>query len=168
SDAEPNAAHKALTALEKKYKVSIITQNVDNLHERAGSANVLHLHGELFKSRSTINPRLIYDMKGWELNIGDKCEKGSQLRPNIVWFGEAVPLMQTAASITHTADIFMVIGTSLQVYPAAGLLDDVPETAAIYLIDPNVPDIWNQKNITILAEKASTGVVKVVEKLLKE
>ena len=121
-DCNPNAGHYALVKLEEKYDVQIITQNVDDLHERAGSTKVLHLHGELKKARSTTNPELIYDIKGWELKKGDKCERGSQLRPHIVWFGEEVPNIVTAAQISSKADIYIVIGTSLNVYPAAGLM----------------------------------------------
>ena len=121
-EVQPNAAHYALVELEKKFDVQIITQNVDDLHERAGSSNVLHLHGELKKSRSTVDPALVYNIKGWELKMGDKCEKGSQLRPYIVWFGEEVPMIVPAAELSAMADIFIVIGTSLNVYPAAGLI----------------------------------------------
>lgn len=165
--AEPNEAHKALICLEEKFDVTIITQNVDNLHEKAGSSRIIHLHGELFKSRSTINPRLIYDMDSWELNLGDKCEKGSQLRPHIVWFGEMVPMMETATEEALTADIFMVIGTSLQVYPAAGLIDYVPDEAMKYVIDPNLPSVSRQKNMVMIGEKAGIGVKKVVDELLE-
>src|ERR1035437_3298973 len=121
-NAEPNAAHKALVRLEQKYDVQIITQNVDDLHERAGSSKVLHLHGELKKVRSTIDDNLVYDLKGWELKMGDKCEKGSQLRPHIVWFGEAVPMIQLATVMIEKADFFFLIGPFLNVYPAALLL----------------------------------------------
>ncbi|MCF8378554.1 MAG: NAD-dependent deacylase [Bacteroidales bacterium] len=136
-NAQPNKAHKVLASLEDKFDVQIITQNVDNLHERAGSTKVLHLHGELLKSRSTIDPDLIYDIDGWELKKGDTCEKGSQLRPHIVWFGEAVDKIPEAAEFVKQADIFLVIGTSLNVYPAAGLIDFVKSSTEIYLIDPN-------------------------------
>ena len=139
--AKPNAGHLALVKLEEKFDVTIITQNVDNLHEKAGSSKVIHLHGELFKSRSTVNPHLIYKMSGWELKKGDKCEKGSQLRPHIVWFGEAVPMMDMAVEETMTADIFIIVGTSLQVYPAAGLLDYVADEIPKYVIDPNMPSV---------------------------
>src|ERR1035437_2298844 len=125
-EVEPNAAHKALVLLEEKFDVQIITQNVDDLHERAGSTNVLHLHGELLKSRSTKDARLIYQIKGTELNIGDTCELGSQLRPHIVWFGEMVPAIEEAGRISSKADIFIIIGTSLNVYPAAGLVNFTP------------------------------------------
>ncbi|NLF43459.1 MAG: NAD-dependent deacylase, partial [Bacteroidales bacterium] len=119
SEVKPNDAHYALVKLEEKYDVQVITQNVDDLHERAGSSKVLHLHGELKKARSTKDENLIYDIKGWELKMGDLCEKGSQLRPHIVWFGEAVPMIDTAALLSSKADIFIVVGTSLNVYPAA-------------------------------------------------
>ena len=149
---EPNEAHKLLILLEQKYNVQIITQNVDDLHERAGSANVLHLHGELFKVRSTVNEHLIYEWKK-DLKIGDKCEKGSQLRPHIVWFGEAVPMIEIAANLTTKADIFIVIGTSMVVYPAAGLVHYTDFTVPKYLIDPNKPDISNIQNIEYITEK---------------
>ncbi|MBE0652732.1 MAG: NAD-dependent deacylase [Bacteroidales bacterium] len=135
-EVKPNKAHEILARLEKDYDVHILTQNVDDLHERAGSTRVLHLHGELRKVRSTADPSLIYDLPGWELKEGDLCEKGFQLRPHVVWFGEAVEEMSRAAEIAATADIFLVIGTSLNVYPAAGLIHYVPEYAKIYLIDP--------------------------------
>jgi len=165
-EAQPNAAHYALKELEEKYKVIIITQNVDDLHERAGSSNVLHLHGELFKSRSTAVPRLVYPINGWELNIGDKCEMGSQLRPHIVWFGEAVPMMEKAIKETEKADIFMVVGTSLQVYPAAGLIDYLRPEVPKYIIDPNLPSVRSQANLQMINEKATTGVKKIVDTLL--
>ncbi|MBC3542364.1 NAD-dependent deacylase [Rufibacter sediminis] len=165
---EPNAAHKALVDLEQKYEVRIITQNVDNLHERAGSSHILHLHGKLFESRSTQDEHLIYPMEGWELNLGDLCEKGSQLRPNIVWFGEAVPLIEQAAEETMTADYLLIIGTSLQVYPAAGLLSFAPHDTPIYLIDPNTPPVSHRRNFTIIQEKATVGVPALVKKLLGE
>lgn len=136
----PNQAHLTLANLESRFRVSIITQNVDDLHERAGSSFVLHLHGELQKARSTADSRFVYSIDGTELDLGDTCEKGSQLRPHIVWFGEEVPLMEQAIKIAADADIFLIIGTSLAVYPAAGLIDFVrPETSCI-LIDPNPPD----------------------------
>ncbi|ALJ00862.1 SIR2 family NAD-dependent protein deacylase [Rufibacter tibetensis] len=165
---EPNAAHKALVALEKKFNVQIITQNVDNLHERAGSSNIMHLHGKLFESRSSLDENLVYPMKGWELKKGDLCEKGSQLRPNIVWFGEAVPLIEQAAGETMTADYLLIIGTSLQVYPAAGLVSYAPHDAPIYLIDPNAPAVSSRRNITIIQEKATIGVPALVKKLMEE
>lgn len=162
---KPNAAHYALVALEKKYDVQIITQNVDNLHEVAGSKNVLHLHGELFKSQSTKNPSLVYEMSSWELKKGDLCELGSQLRPHIVWFGEAVPMMDKAIDITETADIFVVIGTSLAVYPAAGLVHYVDYGVPVYIIDPAKPDINLKKNMTFIQDKASSGMEKLTQLL---
>jgi NAD-dependent deacetylase len=162
-EVEPNAAHFALAELEKSYRVYIITQNVDNLHEMAGSSNVIHLHGELFKSRSTKNPDLVYKMDGWELNTGDLCELGSQLRPNIVWFGEEVPMMETAVEITEQADIFVVIGTSLAVYPAAGLLHYVDPHKPVFIIDPAKPDIRIKPNMTFIQEKATVGVEILAE-----
>ncbi len=128
---KPNQAHIGLAELEKWYDVTIVTQNIDNLHERAGSSKVIHLHGEIFKSQSTIDPHLVYEMEGWEIKIGDKCEKGSQLRPFVVWFGEMVPMMEPAIEAAMEADIFAVVGTSLLVYPAAGLIQYTPK-APIY------------------------------------
>jgi NAD-dependent deacetylase len=165
-ESKPNRAHTLLAELENNYDVKVITQNVDNLHERAGSTSVLHLHGELMKARSTLDSSLIYELNSWELNIGDKCEKGSQLRPHIVWFGEDVPMMTTAIEITKTADIFCVIGTSLNVYPAAGLLYYVPNYAELFLIDPNPPQNL-PKNVTVIAQNASVGMEKFVEILNK-
>lgn len=164
---QPNAGHQVLADLEKDFNVCIITQNVDDLHERAGSSNVIHLHGKLFESRSTLDPRLIYKMEGWELNVGDKCERGSQLRPNIVWFGEPVPMMEQAMEETLRADIFLVVGTSLVVYPAAGLVDLVPDQAPVIVVDPNLPYIRPRPNLHLFEEKASTGMAKVAE-LLRE
>jgi NAD-dependent deacetylase len=167
-EAKPNEGHKALVKLEEKFDVTIITQNVDNLHEKAGSSEVIHLHGELFKSRSTADENLVYDIKGWELKEGDKCEKGSQLRPHIVWFGEEVPMMVQAARIARKADIFIVVGTSLQVYPAAGLVDYVPEDSPKYIVDPSIPHISPIPNLKIVQEKASSGLVKVCNELLSD
>ena len=162
----PNEAHKALVALEKKYELSTITQNVDDLHERAGSSKVLHLHGELLKVRSTRNPNLIYDWKK-DLILGDVCEENSQLRPHIVWFGENVPMFDKALEITSEADILIIVGTSMQVYPAAHLINCAKPTVSIYFIDPKPAIQQNQySNLTVLAEKASVGVVKVVNLLL--
>lgn len=166
--AKPNEGHLIIAELEKQFKVTVITQNVDNLHEKAGSSNVMHLHGELFKSRSTIDPNLIYDMDGWELNIGDKCEKGSQLRPDIVWFGEMVPLMEAAMEEAISADIFIVIGTSLQVYPAAGLLEYVKESNPKFIIDPNMPEVYPSPNLKLIEEIGSVGMKKVRDIILKE
>ncbi|WP_161891045.1 SIR2 family NAD-dependent protein deacylase [Pontibacter russatus] len=162
---QPNAGHTALADLEKDFDVRIITQNVDDLHERAGSSNVLHLHGKLFESRSTLDPTLIYPMEGWELKKGDKCARGSQLRPNIVWFGEPVPLMEQAMEETTQADIFLVVGTSLVVYPAAGLVDFVPDGVPIFVVDPNLPEMRRRPNLYSYEEKASTGMQKVAQVL---
>lgn len=162
---EPNKAHKGLVDLEQFFDVQIITQNVDDLHERAGSTKVLHLHGELLKSQSTVDPSLVYPIKGWELKLGDKCEKGSQLRPFIVWFGEAVPMMDKAIELTEKADIFVVIGTSLQVYPAASLLQYVSPQCPVYIIDPN--DVYSWRKAVHIKEKASVGIEKLKEMLKK-
>jgi len=167
-DAKPNAGHTILADLEEHFSITVITQNVDNLHERAGSTNVIHLHGELFKSRSTLDPSLVYDIDGWELNLGDKCEKGSQLRPNIVWFGEMVPMMEVAVGETVTADILIVIGTSLQVYPAAGLIEYAKKTTPIYVIDPNMPYIPHRLNLHLFEEVGSVGMKKVQEELFEK
>jgi len=164
-ECEPNDAHKLLVRLEEKYNVQIITQNVDDLHERAGSSNVLHLHGELFKVRSTLDEHLVYEWKK-DLKTGDKCDRGSQLRPHIVWFGEQVPMIETAAEITQTADIFVVIGTSMVVYPAAGLIHYLDNAVPKYVIDPNKPEMAKFKNIEFITEKASIGVKKLLDILL--
>ncbi len=157
----PNAAHKALAVLEENYRVDIITQNVDDLHERAGSSRVLHLHGELLKVRSTFDEALVYDWKE-DLNLGDLCEHHSQLRPHIVWFGEAVPLFERAVHIVEKADILFVIGTSLQVYPAASLMHYAPNNTPVYYIDPK-PAMESSKQITVIPEKATTGVPRVIK-----
>jgi len=163
--AKPNAAHKALVQLEKNFKVSIITQNIDNLHERAGSKNVMHLHGEIMKSRSTLDSSLVYDIKGSDLIIGDLCEKGSQLRPHIVWFGEAVPMMEAACRVASKADIFLVIGSSLVVYPAASLLEYAPVACAKFIIDPHIPNVEHIKNITAIQATAVNGMKTLMKKL---
>ncbi|MEO5644185.1 MAG: NAD-dependent deacylase [Bacteroidia bacterium] len=167
-EVSPNEAHKALVRLEEKFDVQIITQNVDDLHERAGAKNVLHLHGELRKSRSTKNPELVYPINGWELKSGDKCELGSQLRPHIVWFGEMVPAMDIAQKISATADIFLIVGTSLNVYPAAGLVHAAPNGCPVYLIDPNEVTNPGISNLTLIKETAGKGVPSLVEKLMSE
>lgn len=164
--AEPNQGHISLSELEEYFDVEIITQNVDNLHERAGSSKVLHLHGELTKVRSTGDPSLVYELDGWELKQGDTCEKGHQLRPHIVWFGEPVPLIEDAVRITTQADIFAVIGTSLAVYPAAGLVDYAPLDAPVYFIDPNEIPVPLQREVVVIKEKASIGVPILKDKLL--
>ena len=153
--AEPNEGHRIISRWEKEYLVTVITQNVDDLHERAGSTRVIHLHGELMRARSTADPDLVYPLTGWELKEGDRCEKGSQLRPHIVWFGEEVPLMPLAAEVAATADVLVVVGTSLQVYPAAGLAFLAPSTARRILIDPAPPPV---DGFEIFAKGASEGL----------
>ncbi|MFM2016931.1 MAG: hypothetical protein RL007_587 [Bacteroidota bacterium] len=165
-EAQPNEGHKALVTLEKHFKVSVITQNVDDLHERAGSSNVIHLHGEIRKARSTYDPSLIYDLKSWELNPGDRCKQGSQLRPHIVWFGEMVPEMTRAQDITFTADILITVGTSLNVYPAAGLINHVQPGTKIYVVDPNDVPVHGIPDLTHLKEKAGIALPHLVEQLL--
>jgi NAD-dependent deacetylase len=163
---EPNDAHYALAELEKNYDVKIITQNIDDLHERAGSTKVLHLHGVITKARSSVNPNYIIDIKSNDyIRLGDKCSQGYQLRPHVVWFGEPVPAMTDAVKITANADVFLVIGTSLNVYPAAGLLDFTPEKAKIFLIDPNnITSQVNKKYIHI-KDTATKGMLKFIDAL---
>lgn len=165
-NAKPNPAHFAIASLQEKFDVHVITQNIDDLHERAGSKKVLHLHGEIMKSRSSVNPSLIYKVENGEIKIGDKCENGSQLRPHIVWFGELVPDMERAYSITQSADIFLIIGTSLNVYPAAGLVNFVSPTSSVFLVDPNDPFLNNDSKVTVIKEKASIGVPMLAQQFL--
>ncbi len=167
-EVEPNAGHYALVELEKDYDVRIITQNVDDLHERAGSAHVMHLHGELKKVRSSVDEDLVYTLDGWELKAGDLCEKGSQLRPHIVWFGEPVPMIPAAAELSGTADIYVIAGTSLNVYPAAGLVDFVRPGTPIFLIDPNELYVDHIPGVQVIREKASTGIRKLAETLIDD
>ena len=165
---KPNDGHLGLVELEKEYDVSVVTQNVDNLHEKAGSSHVVHLHGELMKSRSTRDPSVIYEMseENCEINMGDKCELDSQLRPDIVWFGEAVPMIEEAAKLVQKADIIIIIGTSLNVYPAAALVDYAKSGTPIYLIDPK--DVRaSRRNITFIQKGASEGVKELKKILLK-
>lgn len=167
-EVEPNAGHLALVELEKDFEVCVVTQNVDNLHERAGSSNIVHLHGELTKVRSTSHPELIYD---WEkdCNLGDLCKKGGQLRPHIVWFGEEVTMIMRAAEEVSEADIILIIGTSMQVYPAAGLVAYSQIGVPIYYIDPKPSinhELSHMENLTVVSEPATTGVRKIVDKLL--
>ena len=169
-DVEPNAGHIGLAELEKDFNVTVVTQNVDNLHERAGSTRIIHLHGELTKvcsSRDPYNPRYVKELKPeeCEVKMGDKAGDGSQLRPFIVWFGEAVPEIETAVDYVEKADIFVIIGTSMNVYPAAGLLNYVPRTAEVYLIDPKPVDTHSMRQIHIIQKGASEGV-KELKKLL--
>lgn len=164
----PNEGHKGLAALEKDFEVFIITQNIDNLHERAGSKNVIHLHGELMKCRSTAYPYTVYDLnpENLDIHMGDKDEKGYQLRPHVVWFGESVPMIEPAIKLAQQADIFVVIGTSLNVYPAAGLLHYVSKGVPIYLIDPKDVDT-HRADVHYIKAGASEGVKKLAEILLK-
>lgn len=160
----PNAAHTALAELEKFFNVEIITQNIDDLHERAGSTKVTHLHGELLKARSTFNENLVLDWKQ-DIKPGDFCEFNYQLRPHVVWFGEAVPMFEKAMEIVAEAEILMIIGTSMQVYPAAGLVDFAPEGIPVYFIDPK-PNIHEKGNLHVIAKKASIGVPQLVQDLI--
>lgn len=167
-EAKPNAAHYALAKLEQKFEVTIVTQNIDDLHERAGSSNVVHLHGIITRSQSSLNPKLTYPMDGWEIKMNEVCELGSPLRPHVVWFGEAVPMIETAAALCTAADIFILIGTSLAVYPAAGLIDYVPEGVPKYIVDPHIPYVRGGESVIKIEEKATTGVVKLVDDLLSK
>lgn len=167
-DAEPNDAHKLLTWLEEKYQVTVITQNVDDLHERAGSTSIIHLHGELFKARSVVDNSLVYEWKE-DLNIGDKCSLGGQLRPHIVWFGESVPMLEQAAYECSDAHICIIVGTSLQVYPAAGLVQYVPKDCKLFYIDPKPTistELSYRKNLELIPKKATEGVRLLVERLM--
>ena len=166
-EVSPNQGHFSLVELEKEFDVQIITQNIDNLHERAGSTNVLHLHGEITKSRSSIDEELVYDIKGSEINPGDLCEKGSQLRPHIVWFGEMVPNISVAHEMCKTADILIIIGTSLNVYPASGIINFTPPEIPKYYIDPKAENIMNVNNLKIIQEIGGTGIPTLVKELLK-
>lgn len=167
-EVKPNDAHIALKDLEESYNVTIITQNVDDLHERAGSKNIVHLHGELNKARSTVDENLIYELDGSDITTKCKCEKGSQLRPHIVWFGEMVPMMDEAIRHSLSADIFIVIGTSLVVYPAASLLGFVKEDIPVYLIDPKEPEMYyRNENLKFIKEKAAKGTRELVSELMK-
>ncbi|MDX1672306.1 MAG: NAD-dependent deacylase [Balneolaceae bacterium] len=165
---EPNAGHKALARLEEAYDVTIVTQNVDNLHERAGSSDVLHLHGELSKVRSEKDRSLIYDIGDDEIEVGDTAEDGAQLRPHVVWFGEMVPMMEEAASTVAEADILIVIGTSLVVYPAAGLVNYAPDEIPKYIIDPSKPEIFGYSEWEHIQKTAAKGTPELVDKLLEE
>ncbi|WNH13155.1 SIR2 family NAD-dependent protein deacylase [Thalassobellus suaedae] len=162
-EVNPNQAHYGLAQLENDFKVSIITQNIDDLHERAGSTNITHLHGELLKVRSTFNANDIQDWKT-DLVLGDTDSNGYQLRPHIVWFGEDVPMIEKAVTICKTAHILIIIGTSMQVYPAASLMHYVPENTPTYFIDPK-PNIESNQYLTVIPEKATEGIKKVIQML---
>lgn len=163
-EAQPNAAHIALAELQSAFDVQIITQNIDDLHERAGSRSVLHLHGLITRSQSSKYPWLTYPVEGTEIKIGELCERGSQLRPHVVFFGEPVPMLERAAEICESADLFAVIGTTLLVYPAAGLVDYVPAGIPKYVIDPEIPYV-RDSGFKRIQEPASTGVLKMIEDL---
>ncbi len=165
-EALPNAGHTGIAELEQLFDVQIITQNVDDLHEQAGSTNVLHLHGELRKARSTADPGLFYTLDHWELKEGDTCELGSQLRPHIVWFGEDVPNFSKSIPLVQDADIFVIIGTSMVVYPAASLVNYVRPGVPVFVVDPGEPDLGN-RDVTFIREKASAGVHHLKMLLLK-
>jgi NAD-dependent deacetylase len=165
-DAKPNAAHYGLAELQNDFNVTIITQNIDDLHERAGSTNVVHLHGEIFKMRSEKSDDLIYEITG-DIQLGDKATDGAQLRPHIVWFGEAVPMIERAAEIVHTADIFVVVGTSLLVYPAAGLVNVAAPSIPKFIVDKKIPYTNDIYNVTAI-EKTATEGVKELRKLLQQ
>ncbi|SRR5258706_1505068 len=167
-NAKPNAAHTALAKLESKFDIEIITQNIDDLHERAGSSKVLHLHGEIMKAQSTLYRHLVYDIKGSELNEGDTCERGSQLRPFVVWFGEEVPMIRKAEEIISQAEIVIIIGTSLQVYPAAGLVRYAPRDAKKYYVDPNPDSNISLGNTELINSGAGIAVPMLAEKLMLE
>ncbi|MEQ1552961.1 MAG: Sir2 family NAD-dependent protein deacetylase [Ferruginibacter sp.] len=161
----PNTAHTGLAFLENDFKVTIVTQNIDDLHERAGSTKVIHLHGEIFKMRSVKNTENIFDIKG-DINVGDLAKDGGQLRPHIVWFEEPVPMIEKAAFVMQTADIFVLVGTSLQVYPAAGLIDYVPTNTPKYIIDKTIPEVGKYENVITIKGTATNGVTKLL-KILK-
>ena len=161
--ATPNDAHYALNKLQENFNLQIITQNIDDLHERSGSNNVLHLHGKLMESKSVIDD-IVYKIDGSELVLGDLCPNGGQLRPNVVWFGEAVPMMDKAIEIVKTADIFTIVGTSLNVYPAASLIHYTSNSCQKYIVDPNAAE---ENGISAIRQKASVGVPKLVDQILK-
>jgi len=166
--AQPNAAHYALAQLEEKHNVTIITQNIDDLHERAGSTSVLHLHGIITRSQSSINPELTYPIDGWELRMDEVCELGSPLSAHVVWFGEDVPMIEKAAAMCANAELFILSGTSLAVYPAAGLIHYVRSGVKKYIIDPKIPDVDRLTNVIKIRVKASVGLPQLVDKLIKD
>lgn len=166
--AEPNEAHRLLVSLEDHFDVHIITQNIDDLHERAGSKNIMHLHGIITYAQSSQDANLIYPLKGATIEMGACCELGSQLRPHVVWFGEAVPMIENAAVICQQADVFLVVGTSLAVYPAAGLIDFVSSEAKKYIIDPVIPPVGRYKNIIKVEKVASLGLKEILNQLIAD
>ena len=165
-DAQPNAAHYALAKLEEKYDVTIVTQNIDDLHERGGSTKVVHLHGIITRSQSSKNPKLTYPINGWEIKMDEVCELGSPLRAHVVWFGEDVPMIETAAQICEQADLFILVGSSLAVYPAAGLVNYVPRGVPKYIVDPKIPELNQDNSFIKIKEKATVGVPALVSQLL--
>lgn len=164
-EAQPNLAHLAIVRLEKYFDVSIITQNIDDLHERAGSARVLHLHGLITRSQSSVDPTLTYPIQGAEVRMDDRCQYGSQLRPHVVWFGEPVPAMTEAIHTCRQADIFIVVGTSLQVYPAAGLLFEVPSKAEKYVVDPSASALVDDERVVCIDGKACEALPALIEQI---
>ena len=157
-EAKPNRGHEILAELQEDFDITIVTQNIDDLHERAGSENVVHLHGEIRKVQSTVNPNLVYELEGWELKEGDKCVEGSQLRPHIVWFGEAVPMIDVASKIVTQADILAIVGTSMAVYPAAGLVHYASSESRKFMIDPNLPTVDGIPNLQGISNVATKGL----------
>ena len=164
--AQPNGGHLKIASWQRDFSVTVVTQNIDDLHERAGSSDVVYLHGEIRKSRSTVNPELVYPIEGWSLNLDDRCELGSQLRPHIVWFGEDVPMLEKAAAIIGEADIFVVVGTSLQVYPAAGLVQYAFRAKQKFIIDPNAHNLTTKPDWMIVSEGAVNGLSSIEAELL--
>ena len=164
-NAQPNSAHVDIAGLDKKYDVTVITQNIDDLHERSGSKNVLHLHGQITQSRSSVHENLIYELNGGQIKIGDLCESGAQLRPNIVWFGEAVPNISIAQEIVSQADILLIVGTSLNVYPAAGLIHCADFRVKKFLVDPKYVRLTDIENREVIKEKATVGVPQAIQSL---
>jgi NAD-dependent deacetylase len=163
----PNEGHLTIASWQKEFSVTVVTQNIDDLHERAGSEDVLHLHGEIRKSRSTMNPELVYPIQHDSLSIGDRCELGSQLRPHIVWFGEEVPMLQKAAEIIEDADIFIVVGTSLQVYPAAGLVSHAFRAQQKFIVDPNAHNLTSKAEWSVVSEGAVSGLKWIDTNMLR-
>ena len=167
-NAQPNSAHVDIARLDKQYDVTVITQNIDDLHERSGSKNVLHLHGQITQSRSSAEENLIYELNGSQIKIGDLCENGSQLRPNIVWFGEAVPNISAAQKIVSQADILLIVGTSLNVYPAAGLIHCADFRVKKFLVDPKYVHLTDIENLEVIKEKATVGVPQAIQSLINQ
>ncbi|HTN21099.1 MAG TPA: NAD-dependent deacylase [Pelobium sp.] len=166
-DAKPNAAHLALAELEKHFDTLIITQNIDDLHEKAGSKSIIHLHGEIAYARSSKNPALLYKLEKPTIEMGELCRLGSQLRPHVVWFGEQVPMISKAMHEMPQADIVILVGSSLAVYPAAGLLELAKPGIPVYVVDPKIPNVNLPKNVVRIEEKASIGVPKLVKELIE-